>query len=115
MKEFNLKKCIAGKPVVTRDGRAYKFGAYNPHAKIYDKVTGWIDGEVCCHSEKGKYYPDNESPYDLFMATETVDGWVNVYSYENFYSFSVVYNSEQEAKENVMSECIATVKIQFQI
>lgn len=71
MKPFNLEKCIAGEKVVTRDGREFKFGAYNKDATKSQRLVGWVDHRVECYYENGNYIFNEETSidkYDLFMA-----------------------------------------------
>lgn len=79
-KPFDLEKAMAGEPVVTRDGRPYKFGAYNPDAKSPYKIIGWLNREHTSHSEDGIFYPDRRTCInDLFMAAKMQKVWVNLW------------------------------------
>jgi hypothetical protein len=82
MKQFNLQDALAGKPVVTRDGRKVLRLFHVPEAKIY-KVVALIAEEnlVDEFMESGSYFENNKDPNksDLFMASEKVQGFINIY------------------------------------
>lgn len=79
-KPFDLQKAMAGEPVVTREGRPYKFGAYNPDANKGHELSGWVNGEVVAnYSDNGRFYNDVEDNRDLFMAAKTQKVWVNLW------------------------------------
>jgi hypothetical protein len=69
LKPFELARCMAGDPVVTRDGRPYKFGAYNSAAAVSYQLVGWLGKEeVACHSVNGHWKEgEDDSNRDLFM------------------------------------------------
>lgn len=68
MKEFNLQKCMAGEPVVTRAGEDYKFGGFNSKAATSQQLVGWVNNLLSTHGREGKFYNDDrESRLDLFM------------------------------------------------
>ena len=109
-KPFNLQEALAGKPVVTRDGRKVKIGAYNHDADAYH-VIGWIDGFPEDWTKDGHYFHDErESDLNLFMAPETKDVWVVLVSTiaDSFCTSSYVRNTEQDAKhlENTMIKSV---------
>lgn len=118
MKPFNLQQALAGKSVVTRDGRPVKIAGYNPDG-IPDKhqVVGWIVSKLCYWNVQGKCF---DKPYidynDLFMAYEKKEGWINVYT-GNFCS-NVVYLSEEDAISNSgktsYANRITTIKIEWE-
>lgn len=75
-KPFDLEKAMAGEPVVTRDGRPYKFGAYNPDAGF--PIVGWIETTPFSHKEDGRVNDLHKMPTDIFMAAKTQKVWVNL-------------------------------------
>jgi hypothetical protein len=72
MKEFNLKDALAGKPVITRDGRPVKIAGCNEDR---NSLLGWIYGEVNQWTGGGKSYKI-DSTRDLFMAPSERKEWV---------------------------------------
>lgn len=80
MKEFNLQDALAGKPVITRDGRPVKIAGYNEEAGPADKVIGWVGVECYSWREDGfLMYNQMETVDDLFMAPEKREVWVCYY------------------------------------
>jgi hypothetical protein len=77
MKPFNLKEALAGKPVVTRDGRPVKIAGYNEEAYQYNKVAGWIKDFVMSWTETGRFDSEEiQDEYDLFMAPTERKEWI---------------------------------------
>ena len=101
MKPFNLKEALAGKPVITRDGRPVKIAGYNPDAiNSGEKLVGWVDGNIFSWFDDGASFYDKESSYDLFMASEKRTYWVNVYRcHDGKLTTSKFYDTEEEAKK----------------
>lgn len=80
MKPFNLQEALAGKPVVTRDGRKISRVVHFPEASPGWRVVVLAGTGVFGTTESGSYCVDVESnSHDLFMASEKKEGWVNVY------------------------------------
>ena len=81
MKPFDLKRALAGDPVVTRDGRKIEFVAHDPKAGAGFRILARREGESCASSfyTDGKHTDGIELPYDLFMAPTKREAWVNVY------------------------------------
>ena len=73
-KPFDLKKALAGEPVVTRDGRPVKIAGYNEDAVYHETLLGWADRFPFSWSKNGitKDMPDK----DLFMASTKRTEWV---------------------------------------
>lgn len=105
MKPFNLEEALAGKKVVTRDGRKVISIHYIPSSPYALKVVAVIEGAF---NEYRYYYNGcydtsvTGTSHDLFMAPEKKEVWVNLcFSNEEFYlGFRVsggVYKTEQEA------------------
>ncbi len=74
MKDFNLKDALAGKPVITRDGRPVKIAGYNPDVIESQRIAAWIGDFICDYGENGKRY--SYTNYDLFMAPTERKEWV---------------------------------------
>ena|ERR1700686_121316 len=82
MKPFNLQDALAGKPVVTRDGKAVKQLAFFPEAEKYSVIAYSAGDEVDTYTKDGRflnYGAVNDSSRDLFMAGTMKTGWVNIY------------------------------------
>ena len=76
MKDFNLKDALAGKPVITRDGRPVKIAGYNKDAKESARIIGWVKGSNLNWYEGGNYMGDAVSNADLFMAPSERKEWI---------------------------------------
>lgn len=71
MKPFNLKKALAGHPLVTRSGRVVTgfrvqsnpLDSPYPYAVFARGISG-----ILTYTSKGKYLVKTEDPFDLFMA-----------------------------------------------
>lgn len=80
---FDVEKAKAGRKVVTRDLRPFVFGAYNPNAKEYRQVIGWVESfDIAC-SKDGKQFRDVESSLDIFLVAETKTMWMAICREEN--------------------------------
>ena len=114
MKPFDIELAKAGHPVYTRDGRAVRilcFDFISPEnnpiivlVKLNEKQEGaifyGIDG-------KGQ-----SCDLDLMMVSKKKKGWINVYP--EYCVTNDIFKTEQEAKEDASSNCIATVKIEWE-
>jgi hypothetical protein len=77
MKAFNLEQALAGKPVVTRDGRPVKIAGYNPDADIEYKICGWVNGKVGSWRVDGLLSASiKDAATDLFMAPTERKEWI---------------------------------------
>ena len=101
MKPFDLKKALAGEPVVARDGKKIEFLAHDPKAGEGFRILARRDGESCAYFfyTNGKHTNGVEMPCDLFMAPTKREGWVLVY---DDLSTSRVYKSKSEAEERLI-------------
>jgi hypothetical protein len=92
VKEFNLKDALAGKPVITRDGRPVEIAGYN---KGRNRLAGWINGEVNQWTGGGKSI--TYTTHDLFMAPNERKEWVVIYR-DNFGNAinSMVYSTHPD-------------------
>jgi hypothetical protein len=80
MKPFNLQEALAGKPVVTRDGRKVSRIIHMPEvADPYNKVLAISDARYMTYSESGEFSLCNPgSVNDLFMVSEKKEGWIAI-------------------------------------
>lgn len=112
MKKFNLTACIAGKPVVTRDGRPYKFAGHNENAIQGCRLLGWITDMTYAHGDDGKYCITQECSHDLFMASEEREVWVNVYPN---HSDDKTHWCPEIAKRSIREGFLGTVKLTYRV
>lgn len=124
MKPFNLEEALAGKPVITRDGKKVTHIRYFPELEgKSEPVSGVVDNEsIETFSSDGKYVPSSTTPfdYDLFMDVEKVSGYVNVYQSSTLekviYLGSGFYKTYQEARSNGKgTDYIKTIPIEFEL
>jgi hypothetical protein len=115
MKPFNLEKALAGEPVVTRGGD--KVTEIHNFSTRHGEMTVFaiIEGGFLTFNKNGEHYSEFvSSDFDLFMAEP--EAWINIYysKVQDKIWDSARYNSEEEAKENIvttMSSYLTTVKI----
>ena len=81
MREFNLAEALAGKPVITRDGRPVKFAGYNEEAD--EPVIGWLAGMAEGWQGNGVYILGGNCSKDLFMAPTERKEWIVRVEYED--------------------------------
>lgn len=85
LKEFDLEKAKAGKPVCTRDGRKARIICFDRKNSIYPiiaLVENQIDNkeDLLRYTGTGKFLEEKEcDERDLMMLPEKKEGWVNVY------------------------------------
>lgn len=79
MRPFNLQEALAGKPVITRDGRKVTEIYHLKTATVgVQSVLFIVDGYVESCNTDGRY-STKDCSYDLFMAPESIEVWVNVW------------------------------------
>ncbi|MET3232230.1 UNVERIFIED_ORG: hypothetical protein ABIC54_004435 [Burkholderia sp. 1263] len=107
MKPFDLKKAIAGDPLVTRDGRSARLIGHAPEFEESSRVIVAIEGVDSArqHYESGAYTRDAEHGSDLFMAPKKRTVWVNVYetrlnTIRNHGNCAAVFDTEEGARSN---------------
>ena len=98
MKPFNLEEALAGKPVVTREGKKvtelYLFKTANSNYPL--RVC--IDKDIKDYTDRGTYYAkDTTSEHDLFMEVPIIEGWVNVYYDKKLAIGGTVFSSKEGA------------------
>jgi len=106
MKPFNLEEALAGKPVVTREGRkVLQLHCFKNISKENECISVIIEGYNSIRNlyENGRYLETQDHPNDLFMAEEKIEFWHNVYFSHKFKKTIVgeSFNTESEAKANV--------------
>lgn len=81
MKPFNLEEALAGKPVVTRDGRKvteiYHFKTASDETKYV--LYAVIEGAIHTYLLNGFYMSRGINDTDLFMEERLIECWVSLY------------------------------------
>ena len=90
MKEFNLERAKAGKPVCRRDGKKARIICYD--AKSDRPIIALVEYEngeegICNYHTNGSFFLNKGDERDLMMAAEKHEGWVNIYHDENSVAF----------------------------
>lgn len=81
MKPFKISEALAGKPVVTRNGRPATQITYF-ETNGYYPVAAVVDGELCLFTRFGRYASNVvDSPKDLFMDTVKKTYFMNMYEH----------------------------------
>lgn len=114
LKPFDLQAALAGKPVVTRDGRAVKIAGYNVNAKeAEDALLGWANDVPKQWNANGKWLSDSENPADLFMAPEKREVWVCYWKKDGYEEFNASESKEKAELEAIAAKgiIVTTVKI----
>lgn len=109
MKPFDIKKALAGKPVVTRAGHKVTQIAYFEHiTEGYSVYFSVENVPIVLSSTPDGHFRScvtSESIYDLFMESQEQTLWTNIYTYSPESSqltvpemyLGTVYYSEEEA------------------
>ena len=120
MKEFNLTEYLKdpSKKVVTRDGRDVRIictdmkSGYPLIALVTDKEDN--KESLLVYKENGRYY-FQDSINDLFFAPIKREGWVNIYSEQEYrYPGENIFNTKEEAIKYKDINYIATIKIEWE-
>ena len=122
MKKFSLDEYLKNPSmrVVTMDGREVKILCTNYYLSNQCVIAEIEDiGRSFSFNQYGQQYGNTEdSPLNLFFASEKNEGWLNIYRSESgFYLRGNPYKSKEEAekvaKANYKTFC-ATVKIEWE-
>lgn len=126
MKQFDLEKAKAGKPVCTRDGRKARIICFNIKDESYPIIAAIAvdDREIVnSYTIDGKDYDNGStlSGRDLMMACEAKEGWINIYE-KGAMSIEGVAGCSQnvyETKENALNNSctigyIDTIKVMWE-
>ena len=119
MKEFNLEEYLKNpsQKVVTRDGRAVRIvctdvkGEYPIMALIPDKQQ-----ELAYrYLRNGRQLTYTDSPHDLCFPTTKREGWVNIYSEQEYrHPGENIFKTKDEAIKYKDINYIATIKIEWE-
>lgn len=120
MKQFDLDEYLANpsKKVVTRDGHSVRIRCTDKKGTIYP-VVGLVDigsREITLHyTREGENWISKESPRDLFFASKSHEGWINIYKARGYcYGGSVIYPTEVAAKAAADPDPVVTIKIEWE-
>jgi hypothetical protein len=113
MEKFNLEEALAGKPVVTRNGKKVT------ELHLFKSTTGKpviaiVEGLVAGYTILGKDDDARDSIWDLFMAPQKKSIWVNVHHCGNTLALGRGrYPTEAEAREKITNKetYIKTIEI----
>ena len=123
MKEFNLTEYLKNpsQKVVTRDGREVRIictdmkSDFPIVALIYDEEKQ--KESIECFFENGKYlfFDADDSPLDLFLDNIKKEGWVNIYSEQEYrHPGENIFKTKEEAIKYKDINYLATVKIEWE-
>lgn len=119
MKQFSLREYLKNplRKVVTRDGRNVKIHCtdYLGIQPIFATIEG--DAYPCNFCKNGRYMINEESPRDLFFASEKHEGWVTLYRDRNMNLYtSNPFKSEETAINfgRMQDIYIKTIKIEWE-
>lgn len=122
MKPFNLKEYLKNpnKKVVTRDGRKVRI-ICTDRVGIFP-IIGLISSDSIADFEETAWYTkegvcdtSTEKRQDLFFASESHEGWINIYKARSYcYGGSVIYPTEEAAKTAADADDIVTIKIEWE-
>lgn len=123
MKPFDLEAAKAGAPVCTRDGRKARIICFDRKFERYP-IIALIDNSnaeeetVISYANDGLYLGVQTSNYDLFMASQKREGWINIYPMIDKKAIAEtghhIYKTKELAKFHAMQNVIATVKIEWE-
>ena len=124
MKEFNLTEYLkkTSQKVVTRDGRAVRIICIDFRSQMNKPIIALIkedeDEENAFNfKENGRWHlPENEeSLKDLFFAPIKKEGWVNIYSEQEYrHPGENIFKTKEEAIKYKDINYIATIKIEWE-
>ena len=118
MKPFNLEEYLANpsRKIVTREGRNVTIHCtdYLGIQPIFATIEG--DAHPSNFCKNGRYMINEESPRDLFFASEKHEGWINLYKSGISWSLGTsIWQTEEEAKKWVgAADYATTIKIEWE-
>lgn len=119
MKEFNLTEYLKNpsQKVVTRDGREVRIICTDRKEEqpIVALVTTNTKEDVRCFYKNGRWSNTNEWYLDLFFAPIKREGWINVYSEQEYrYPGENIFATKEDAIKYKDINYIATIKIEWE-
>ena len=121
MKEFNLDEYLKdpSQKVVTRDGREVRIictdakGEEPIIALVYNNIRD--EENVYTYNRDGYFCKDNDSCLDLFFAPTKREGWINVYSEQEYrHPGENIFATKEEAIKYKDINYITTIKIKWE-
>ena len=122
MKAFSLEEYLKNpsRKLVTRDGRKVRI-ICTDRVGIFP-IIGLISSdsiadfeEIVWYTKEGVCDTSTEKRHDLFFASQSHEGWINIYKVRSYcYGGSVIYPTEVAAKTAADPEPIATIKIEWE-
>ena len=111
MKPFDLKKALAGHPVMTRSGDNVTDLHYFKNARNEDcKLQGIMDGGIYSWNDYGCFTPRHPGGHlDLVMKPTKKTYWMNVYRNEEtggLYNYGAIYKEKQHAIDGGTNDAI---------
>ena len=121
MKQFNLEEYLKNpsQKVITRDGREVRIictdakGDEPIVALLYNKNRD--EENVYTYNRDGYFYKNNDSCLDLVFAPIKREGWINVYSEQEYrYPGENIFATKEDAIKYKDINYIATIKIEWE-
>jgi hypothetical protein len=112
MKKFNLQEALAGKPVISREGKQVtQLHLFEVNPSSNYSLYGVVDGHVESFTEDGKWDVHlSEGSRDLFMGPEVA--YVNVYSGDSGYYVGTLFNTRKGAENMINNDTyVKTIEI----
>lgn len=121
MKQFNLQEYLKNpdRHIVTRKGIDAKIICTDGSNKTYP-IFALIQNEegkdVLSYTNEGMNTEGYKSSFDLFFAPQKKEGWINLFKVNSATTTGEVYNTEEEAKDNIIytDDYITTIKIEWE-
>ena len=121
MEKFSLEKYLANpsRKVVIGDGSAVRIICTDVRNDKYPilALVSCGDGHetAILYTKQGTTFDDKPDEYDLFFVPKKQERWVNLYKSESGeYSLGAICISKKHAEVMAGSECVATVKIEWE-
>ena len=124
MKQFSLEEYLKNpsRRVVTRDGREVRIRCTDRRGGKGQPIVALVGTPDMDEEYVGTYREDGRwstsgcaSDLDLFFSPERHERWVNLYKSESGeYSLGAICISKAHAEAMAGSECIATVKVEWE-
>ena len=119
MRQFSLEEYLKNpsRKVITRDGQSVKIHCTNFDSNSGQLIVAEIEGSGYSTTffKNGKYFKSEETPLDLFFATEKHEGWANIYGE---FLRGEIFSTKEEAEEYVMLSgakgFVATAKVEWE-
>ena len=120
MKEFDLTEYLKNpsQKVITKDGKSVRIICTD--AKQDYPVIGLLSlddkSETTVYYKKnGRWLADNQDEWDLFFAPVKKEGWVNIYSEQEYrHPGENIFKTKEEAIKYKDINYITTVKIEWE-